>query len=129
MEKWESDILPKVQRILHEDNMAPFPNFLSLLSQPPRHLLLLVCEPLQVPVPPHLEELQEVHHHRFHSDHPHHLPGPLHLHLARSHQPKDCCGLLEDHGGPGPSLSMNPLFFLTCTYRRKGALCRRCAGC
>lgn len=94
--------------------MAPFLDLILLLSQPPRYLLLLVREPLQVPVPPHLEELQEVHHHRFHSDHPHHLSGPLHLHLARSHQPKDCCGFIEARGGPGPALSSKPLFFLLC---------------
>lgn len=86
------------------DNMAPFPDFPSLFSQPPRHLLLLVHESLQVPVPSHLEELQEVHHHRFHPDHPHRLPGPLHLHLARSHQSKDCRGLIEEGGAPGPLL-------------------------
>lgn len=80
-----------------------------------------------MPVPPHLEELQEVHHHRFHSDHPHHLPGPLHLHFARSHQPKDCGGLVEGQGGPGPSLSTNPL--LSSPVNTEGALCRRRAGC
>lgn len=109
---------------------GPFPDLLLLPSQPPRHLILLVCDPLQVPVPPHLEELQEVHHHRFHSDRPHHLPGPLHLYLAGSHQPKDRCGLVvEGHGGPRPSLSTPPPFFLICKCIRMYALCRHCAGC
>lgn len=79
------------------------PPLTSLASpQPPGHLLLLVHEPLQVPVPPHLEELQEVHHHRLHPHHPHRLPGALHLHLARSHQPKDRRGLV--------GVTQDPLF-------------------
>lgn len=104
---------------------SPLSDLLLLPSQPPKHLLLLVHEPLQVPVPPHLEELQEVHHHCFHSDHPHHLSGPLHLHLAGSYQPKDRCGLMrlvEDLDLPFLPL----LFLLICKYASMCSVQARC---
>lgn len=49
-----------------------------------------------------------------HSDHPHHLPGPLHLYLARE---PSATGLLGARRGSWRSqtfLSADPLFFLLC---------------
>ncbi|EMP26126.1 Fer-1-like protein 6 [Chelonia mydas] len=53
---------------------------------PPRHFLLLVCKSFQVFVSPHLEKLQEVHHHCADSDYSDDLLGAFHLHFAWCNQ-------------------------------------------
>lgn len=61
----------------------------DFVRQSSRHILLMVRQPIQMFLPPCVEELQEVHHHR--PGHPHHnaVPRPAVLHSARSHLSED----------------------------------------
>lgn len=58
--------------------------------QPPRHLLLLVHQPLQVFFPPGVAQLQEVHHPGAAAAHHGALPRTAHLHAAGGALQQDC---------------------------------------